>query len=108
MQPRQNTIRNLRRLNAFHIKAILIGLLSLILTFYLTDLYLKQNFDFKGEAYMKGPGHLIRENFWKAVLFLVTRHLLVSTSCFFLLFTLVGREARRQIYNVLLGFAIAV
>ncbi|RYZ24950.1 MAG: hypothetical protein EOO10_19530 [Chitinophagaceae bacterium] len=71
-------------------------------------MYLKQNFAYNGEAYMKGAGHLLREDFWKAIIFLTVRHLLVSSSCFFLLFGLVGKEGRRQFYKMLLYIAIAV
>jgi|GEM_PF-6294454 len=104
MQPYLNT----GRLKAFHIWPFLIGFITLFLSFYLTDLYLKQNFEYRGEAYMKGAGHLIQEDFWKAILFLSTRHLLVSTSCFYLFFGLAGNDSRRQLYKVLFYVAIAV
>lgn len=104
MQPHLNT----GRLKALHIWAFLIGFITLFLSFYLTELYLKQNFEYGGEAYMKGAGHLLQEDFWKVILFLSTRNLLVSISCFFLLFGLVGRESRKQFFKVLFYVAIAV
>jgi uncharacterized membrane protein len=56
---------------------------------------------------MKGAGHLLQENFWKAILFLTIRHLLVSTSCFFLFFGFVGKEGRKYCYKILSYVAIA-
>jgi hypothetical protein len=86
-------------LKAFRIGVFLIVLAALALTFYLTDLYLRTNFVYYGEAYMKGAGHLLQEDFWKAILFLTTRHLLLSSCCFFLIFGMMGRESRRGFYR---------
>lgn len=56
--------------------------IAFLLTCYLTDLYLKSNFYERGEAYMKGAGHLLQEDFLKGIIFLTTRHFFASTFLF--------------------------
>ena len=72
-------------------------LAACLLTFYLSQLYLKFNFTYNGEAYMKGAGHLLREDFTKAVLFLIARHLFASVFLVSSIFVLTGSSARKSI-----------
>ena len=54
---------------------------GIVLTFYLTNLFLKSNFYENGEAYMKGFGHFLEENRSKGIFFVTTQNLFV---CIFL------------------------
>jgi hypothetical protein len=104
MQPHPDTFKP----KAHKILAFLLGVIALVLTLYSTDVYLKSNFSYNGEAYFKGVGHLIRENFWKAIVFLGSRHLLVSTIVSFMLFSLMSKEGRQQLFRMLSYVALAI
>jgi hypothetical protein len=80
---------------------LLLWLSALILTFYLTDLFLKANFSYNGEAYMKGAGHLLKEDFWKGLFFITTRQLFAATIIFYLLFWILPKEIRQIIFKIL-------
>jgi hypothetical protein len=80
---------------------ILISVVLLGLTFYLTDWFLKENFSDNGEAYLKGAGHLLQEKFWSGLFFLVVRHLTVSALLFYLLFIIVGENGKAQAFHLL-------
>lgn len=81
--------------------------MALVLTYYLTEVYLEVLFSYGGEAYRKGPGHLFREDFWKALLFITTRQLLASTLLSFLWFSVFSPESRRQLFRGLSFLALA-
>ena len=51
----------------------LLCLVGILLTLYLTNLFLKSNFYENGEAYMKGFGHLLEENRVKGIFFITIR-----------------------------------
>lgn len=96
------------RQKAYKILAFLGGVVVLIHTYYLTEAYLEAVFAYGGEAYRKGPGHLLREDFWSALLFITTRHLLASTILSFLWFILFSPESRRQLFRALSFIALAI
>jgi len=79
-----------------------------IAAIFLTEQYLESNFLNNGEAYMKGAGHLPSENFSKALLFLIARHLLISTILSLFFFISFGMEKRRQLFKWLTYSGLAV
>ena len=81
---------------------------GLVLTYYLTDLYLKSNFYESGEAYMKGAGHLLNEHFAKGIFFITTRHLLGGTFLFGFIFSLTSIQDRKMPFKILNILAIVV
>lgn len=73
---------------------------GIILSFYLTSLFLRNNFYDDGEAYHKGAGHLLQENFGKGFAFISLRHLLISTLMFTIFFILVSKSSRRLTFKI--------
>jgi hypothetical protein len=57
---------------------IIASILGLIISFYLSEIYLESNFNDFGESYRKGFGSLLWENFAKGSFFVFTRELLIS------------------------------
>jgi multisubunit Na+/H+ antiporter MnhB subunit len=96
------------KLKAYKILILFFSIIALILTYYLTNLYLESNFSYNGEAYLKGAGHLLREDFRKALVFLITRHLMASTILCFLGFSLLLKEARKQLFKTLSYAAVGI
>ena len=92
-------ITNPHRQTAFKILAFLGGVVALVYSYYLTEVYLEAVFAYGGEAYRKGPGHLLREDFWSALLFITTRHLLAGTILSFLWFSVFAPESRSQLFR---------
>lgn len=80
---------------------LVLGVFLLLLTIYLTNLYLKTNFAYSGESYYKGSGLLLREDFWKAIFFLTMQQFLISSIVFYLIFSLVNRLTKRWLYRFL-------
>jgi len=91
-------------MNNFKIKVInyIFWIVLLILSLYMTDLYLRLNFSYDGESYYKGAGHLLREDFWKAIFFIVAQQLLISTILFYLIFISVNGLMRKWIFKSLI------
>jgi hypothetical protein len=87
---------------------IVLGLVGIILSYYLTSLYLRNNFYDAGEAYHKGAGHLLQENFGKGVAFISLRHLMASTLLFTMFFSLVNTSSRRLSIKILTIIATAI
>jgi hypothetical protein len=88
-------------------RAFIFGLLTLALTFYGTEWYREQYFSYRGEAYLKGAGHLLREDFRSALLFLIPRHFLGSGGFFILLFLYLGPETGKTGYRLFRYVALA-
>lgn len=57
---------------------IIVSILGLIIAYNLTEIYLIRNFEYSGESYRKGFGHILSENFEKGSFFIFTRELLTS------------------------------
>ncbi|MFK7002121.1 hypothetical protein V3Q90_07190 [Flavobacterium oreochromis] len=57
---------------------IIVSVLGLIISYKLTEIYLVRNFNYFGESYRKGLGHILTENFAKGSFFIFTRELLTS------------------------------
>jgi hypothetical protein len=76
-------------------------LTGIVLTLYLTNLFLKSNFYENGEAYMKGFGHLLEENRSKGIFFVTTQNLFVSIFLSVFLFSLVSLSDRNLAYKIL-------
>jgi hypothetical protein len=103
MQP----LTDLHRQKAGKILIFFGGVVALVLTYYLSEVYLEALFSYDGEVYRKGHGHLLREDFWKALLFITTRQLLASTILSFLWFSVFSPESRRQLFRGLSFMALA-
>ncbi|MES2545300.1 MAG: hypothetical protein V4548_10470 [Bacteroidota bacterium] len=68
---------------------ILCCFIAIILSYCLTEYYLTTNFLDLGEAYKKGEGHLLDENFNKGLFFIISRGILIfffTSSILFLIF----------------------
>ena len=69
-----------------------VAILGSITTYYFTQVYLQANFDYSGEAFYKGEGHLLRENLAKGILFIVLRNLFCCAFLALLAFLLVPNK----------------
>lgn len=65
---------------------VFLGPIAVIATFQLSQLFLETNFHDYGEAYYKGEGHLLDENLWKGIFFVVIRQLPLSIILFYISF----------------------
>ncbi|WP_192820948.1 hypothetical protein [Rufibacter sp. LB8] len=78
---------------------ILVGLVLLLSNF------LKSNFDYQGEAFYKGHGHIIRENPTKGLAFIIGANFappILATYLFFQLFEKYVKELAYKILRVLI------
>src|SRR4051812_47478715 len=96
MNSHQNSIKGLNR--TIITLTLIVGV---ILIYYLSNLYLKNNFPYAGEAYMKGSGHLLSEDFTKAIIFLIIRHFVAAVFLFSLVFLLSTPVHRAAVYKIL-------
>ena len=80
----------------------LLCLVGILLTLYLTNLFLKSNFYENGEAYMKGFGHLLEENRVKGIFFITIRNLFVSIFLSLLFIHLISPNNLKFGYTILL------
>src|SRR4051812_40337069 len=78
----------------------LVATLALVLTYLLTYLFLATNFSYNGEAYYKGAGHLLRENWWKGLFFIATQELIATTLLFYLLFLVLPARLQQYAFKV--------
>ena len=74
---------------------------ALVLSCYLTDLYLKNNFYAKGESYWKGAGHILKEDLAKGLAFIIAREFLCTFFLFGFFFTSTGPANRRTLFRLL-------
>ena len=106
MNSHQHSIKGLN--STISILTLIVGL---VLTYYFSNLYLENNFPYAGEAYMKGAGHLLSEDFTKAIIFLLSRHLVASAFLFSLVFLLsipVHRVTLFRIFNSVALTALSI
>ena len=79
----------------------LVCLTGSILTLYLTNLFLKSNFNENGEAYMKGFGHLLEEDRSKGIFFVTIQNLFVSIFLSIFIFSFVSSNERKFAQKIL-------
>ena len=92
----------------FFIATVLIGFILIFLTYYLSELFLEANFFEQGEAYYKGEGHLLRENLWKGIGFIIPRHFLPFAIIFYLIFYFLEGEKRIKAFLFMRNIWISV
>jgi hypothetical protein len=87
---------------------ILLYIIGTILTYYITEKYLRNNFAYNGEEYWKGAGHILRENLSKGLFFIICRQLIPATFIFGLVFALTDKTARKVIFRITNVFALII
>lgn len=83
-------------------------ILALTGLLYLTIRFTREHFPSQGEAYFKGPGHLLRQDFFPALSVIIIRQLSLSTLLFFVIFSLLAGDARRLAVRTAAGLLMAV
>lgn len=79
---------------------IVIGICILLLIICFANLYLKANFEYQGEAYYKGRGYLLKEDFWNTIFFLIMQQFMISASVFYLFFTILNKLTRKWFFRI--------
>lgn len=81
---------------------------GLILSYYLTGIFLNDNFEAHGAAYAEGEGNILQEDFFKGILFIAARHFFTAMFAFSFLFMLVGSATRKKLFRIfdLVAFAV--
>lgn len=87
---------------------ILICLLGLTISYYLSELYLSSNFEYFGESYRKGLGHLLWENFTKGFFFVFTKELLLSFFLSSIIYFSIGNEIHSISKKIILPIWILI
>ncbi|MEZ4849754.1 MAG: hypothetical protein R3B93_14300 [Bacteroidia bacterium] len=103
-----NTHPETRKRLVFFITTWFIGFILIYLTYYLTEVFLETNFSFQGEAYYKGKGHLLKENLWKGIGFIIPRHFLPFAIIFYLIFYFLEGEKRIKAFLFMRNIWISI
>ncbi|HYF03347.1 MAG TPA: hypothetical protein VEC36_08220 [Patescibacteria group bacterium] len=95
--------------NLFQLSPTVLFFLGLMGTLSFANQYLESNFYMGGEAFFKGSGHLLSEDFSKGLTFIIVLNFLTSTFLFALFFTAaVESEAKNLLFKFLNKVALVV
>jgi hypothetical protein len=88
---------------------IILYVAGLIVIHYLTNLFLISNFEYDGESYYEGYGHILLENFWKGIFFIIIRQLPISIllSHFFVKEALLS-HSKRLVFKALIYISLII
>jgi hypothetical protein len=91
-------------------KGLSFGILTIFLIgfFLLMDAYLESNFSYHGEAFLKGYGHLLRENWSKGLFFVSLINFIPALLLSYLFFLFQGEKDRRISFKIVRITAIVV
>jgi hypothetical protein len=72
------------------------------------DAYLKSNFSYNGEAFLKGYGHLLRENWPKGLFFISLINFIPALLLSYLFFLFQSKKDRRTSFKIVRIIAFIV
>ena len=85
-----------------------LALLAIWGILFFTELFLKTQFKYQGESFFKGYGHILREDFWKGILFLTFWHVSITAIIFYLLALIFGRKAQKLLFSFAILFGALI